>query len=550
MRPPDRIGIVKAELSLLIACVVFTGCRHIQQERFPADVRINDKPARFIYDTGAGVTFVHTGSAKRLGLKATRPPSSPKPPPGKVNTGQTELCRFSAGQGTYRLKLTTVHPPWPWGGLMDFDGAIGWPDLKDDFFVIDAAHDAIKGVDTVPQTTNGWIRLPLSRHTDVLALEIPRADGKTGVLEVDTGNAEGVCLSPDRWKEWRATHHHAHGGWHFNFMFGSGPGLGRAYKAEDLAIGPLTWKQVTIRKARRTETNIADGKDVFEASIGIAALRQLNLVIDRTNHMAYVRRDPDWDSSQEAHLRKAPRTAKETTNSTVRLDFRAHEYAALAQVALDSGKFDDAITNITRLLELEPDNAGALAGRAGALLKLHGAGSSGTILDQSLADLNRALELDAGNTPWYEQRASIYYLTQRWDSALKDYRCFCEKAPAQANYQRFYIWLILTRKSELAEANQELGAWFGSGKKPRASRWECAIAAFLLGQMSESDFLNLGRRGGDSGRQCEAWFYAGMKRLVSGDAATAHEDFKQCLATGRKDFEEYNFAAAELRVVH
>jgi len=192
--------------------------------------------------------------------------------------GQTELCRFTVGQGSYRLKLATVHPPWPWGGLLDFDGAIGWPDLKDDFFVIDAAHDAIKGVDKLPQDTNGWTRLPLYQRTDVLALEIPRADGKTGVLEVDTGNAEGVSLSPARWKEWRTTHPHAHGGWQFNFMFGSGPALGRTYKAEDLAIGPLTWKHVTIRKARRTETSIADGKDVFEASIGIAALRQLNLM--------------------------------------------------------------------------------------------------------------------------------------------------------------------------------------------------------------------------------------------------------------------------------
>jgi lipoprotein NlpI len=547
--PPDHIGIVKAELCLLMACVLFTGCRHIQQERFPADVRINDKLVRFIYDTGAGVTFVHTGSAKRLGLKAIKPPSSPKPPPGKVNTGQTELCRFTAGQYTYRLKLTTVHPPWPWGGLMDFDGAIGWPDLKDDFFVIDAAHDVIKGVDMVPQTTNGWTKLPLSRHTDVLALEIPRADGKTGVLEVDTGNAEGVSLSPARWKEWRTTHHHAHGGWQFNFMFGSGPAFGRTYKAEDLAIGPLTWKQVTIRKARRTETNIADGKDVFEASIGIAALRQLNLVIDRTNRMAYVRRDPDWDPGQEAHRPKAPRTAMASTNSTVRLNFQAHEYAALAQMAFDSGKYDDAVTNITRLLELEPDNAGALAGRAGALLRLHGAEPNGTNLDQSLADLNRVLELVAGNTPSYEQRASIYYLTQRWDNALKDYRCFCEKAPSQANYQRFYIWLIRARKGELAAADQELGAWFGPGKKPKANRWERTIAAFLLGHMSEAEFLDVGRRGHDSGRQCEAWFYAGMKRLLSGDAATARDDFQKCLATGRKDYDEYNFAAAELRMV-
>jgi len=84
---------VKAALGLLLCFVLLTGCRHIQQERFPADVRINDKPVRFIYDTGAGITLVHTTSAKRLGLKVTKPPSSPKPPPGKVNVGQTELCR-------------------------------------------------------------------------------------------------------------------------------------------------------------------------------------------------------------------------------------------------------------------------------------------------------------------------------------------------------------------------------------------------------------------------------------------------------------------------
>jgi hypothetical protein len=41
-----------------------------------------------------------------------------------------------------------------------------------------------------------------------------------------------------------------------------------------------------------------------------------------------------------------------------------------------------------------------------------------------------------------------------------------------------------------------------------------------------------------------------MKRLLSGDTATAHDDFQKCLATGRKDYEEYNFAATELRMVN
>jgi Tfp pilus assembly protein PilF len=40
-----------------------------------------------------------------------------------------------------------------------------------------------------------------------------------------------------------------------------------------------------------------------------------------------------------------------------------------------------------------------------------------------------------------------------------------------------------------------------------------------------------------------------MKRLLSGDAATARDDFQKCLATDRKDYDEYNLAAAELRML-
>lgn len=166
---------------------------------------------------------------------------------------------------------------------------------------------------------------------------------------------------------------------------GSGLALGRHYVAKDLAIGPLTWERVTIRKARRTEINIAASDEVFEASMGIAALRQFNLVIDRTNHMAYVRRDPAWNPSQEAQPRRASRKAPAPANSTVRLNFQAHEYADLAQAALESGKFEDAVTNITHLLKLEPDNAGAWAGRGAAFLRLHGAEGCGpTLIARSL----------------------------------------------------------------------------------------------------------------------------------------------------------------------
>jgi hypothetical protein len=339
---------------VLLCLLLVTGCRHVHREALLADVRINGQPARYIYDTGAGATLVHARSARRLGLKLTKPPASAKPSPGSVSIGRTETCQFSVGQETHTLQLPTVFLPWPWAGLFEVDGVIGWPDLADDCFAIDANDNAIRSLGAVPEDINAWFKLPLYRRTDVLALEVPRADGKTGVLEVDTGNSGGISLSPARWSEWRASHPHAHAAWQFNFMPGSGPAIGRQYVADDLTIGPLTWTHVTIRKARVTESSIAEPGDVFEGSIGLQALRQLRLVIDRTNHVAYVKQSTDGLPSQVAGRRNAAPMPMSSTNSTVRLSFRRYHDEAVAAVGFDSGQFGAGITNSTRLLEVQP----------------------------------------------------------------------------------------------------------------------------------------------------------------------------------------------------
>jgi hypothetical protein len=40
-----------------------------------------------------------------------------------------------------------------------------------------------------------------------------------------------------------------------------------------------------------------------------------------------------------------------------------------------------------------------------------------------------------------------------------------------------------------------------------------------------------------------------MKRLVAGDAATARKYLQKSVASGQKDYDEYNFAASELRIL-
>ncbi len=48
-------------------------------------------------------------------------------------------------------------------------------------------------------------------------------------------------------------------------------------------------------------------------------------------------------------------------------------------------------------------------------------------------------------------------------------------------------------------------------------------------------------------QQCEAFFYAGSKRLTEGDKIAATAYFGKCLATEEKTFIEYKSAGAELK---
>jgi hypothetical protein len=79
--------------------------------------------------------------------------------------------------------------------------------------------------------------------------------------------------------------------------------------------------------------------------------------------------------------------------------------------------------------------------------------------------------------------------------------------------------------------------------------WAKTIGQFLGGVVDEkvlfasaqtSDFEPV------AGQLCEAYYFAGMMRLMNGDEKTARQYFQKSLATGIKDYNEYRFAAAEL----
>ena len=83
-----------------------------------------------------------------------------------------------------------------------------------------------------------------------------------------------------------------------------------------------------------------------------------------------------------------------------------------------------------------------------------------------------------------------------------------------------------------------------------ADPWVTSIATFLIGKLPENDFIesaNAPEPWKNEEHHCEAWYYAGMKRLLTGDKKTASDYFNRCLATNRTRFVEYILARAELK---
>jgi len=82
--------------------------------------------------------------------------------------------------------------------------------------------------------------------------------------------------------------------------------------------------------------------------------------------------------------------------------------------------------------------------------------------------------------------------------------------------------------------------------------WGSKVANFLFAKISEAEFLTAAASTDvniERAKRCQAFFYAGMKRLLDGDKSTAADYFRKCLATEVNDTAHYEFAQSELRAL-
>src|SRR5208282_6768700 len=148
----------------------------------------------------------------------------------------------------------------------------------------------------------------------------------------------------------------------------------------------------------------------------------------------------------------------------------------------------------------------------------------------------------------YHVRGCEYYDMRNFAMAVAAFRKSCELGSEIQDYSYYRIWLIQARSGEKEAATQELVSYLKNRKAQNPPDWPLQVGHFLTGQITEADFLKAAadtNAKADLEQHCEAYFYAGSKRLIENDKTGAADFFKKCLGTGATTFEEYHSAEAE-----
>jgi tetratricopeptide (TPR) repeat protein len=245
----------------------------------------------------------------------------------------------------------------------------------------------------------------------------------------------------------------------------------------------------------------------------------------------------------------------------------AEVYVGRGSVKRTKGDLDGALADYTKAVELKPDLAeaykirgniklekGDMAEATGDLpqasLSLRIAKGEMGDFTNALADFSQAIKLNPADAEAYHTRGFLYYELRSFTNALADFHKACEMDPEDQTHSHFGLWLVRARLGEQKAANEELQTCLAKRKAGTSEDWPSKVARFLASQLSEPDFLKAADNSyekRDACQHCEAYFYAGSKRLMEGDVTIAADYFKNCLGTQAKTIFEYHGAAAELR---
>lgn len=275
-------------LPIILACAyAITTCA--VEERIFIDAKINGKPVRFAFDTGAGASFVlYSTTAQKLGLRVTPPRADAPISPGQTRCGWTDSQKLDLGSISTETCFGVVEVP----AYLNWteDGLIGWPALSNNVFSLDCVAHTINLFTNTVEMLTGWVEYRIQTNSDSLALELPTKRNPKGILALDSGSTYGVKLNPQKWHASKAIY--TNQPMTLVAYYSPNPGLVVAEEAwaSKISLGTLTLTDVPVMQADSADVALHTSPQAeFEATLGFAALKRLDIVIDGKHGLAYLR---------------------------------------------------------------------------------------------------------------------------------------------------------------------------------------------------------------------------------------------------------------------
>ena len=277
-------------------------------ERIWVDGEVNGNPVHFAFDTGAGGSALTRQTVQKLKLELAPPQTNIflYVPGGKKYLDLTKEYTLKVGPIYGPVIFPVLDPPaWakadfedvlgsdavpgtPDWTKVDFDGVLGWSTVTNCVVRIDAMSGGVSFLGEVPPTVIEWSNIPaVTVYTGLLALKIPHDNGTSGLLLVDSASDRGVALPPPAWRKWRKSHANAPLTLGDEYTPSDGFYIYEEAWAETISFGPITFNNVPIEQAGPSGPE-GLGSD-YEGTIGLAALKRVELVVDPRHDVAYWR---------------------------------------------------------------------------------------------------------------------------------------------------------------------------------------------------------------------------------------------------------------------
>jgi tetratricopeptide (TPR) repeat protein len=206
--------------------------------------------------------------------------------------------------------------------------------------------------------------------------------------------------------------------------------------------------------------------------------------------------------------------------------------------------YDGAFADYAKAMELNPRDPNAYHYRG------HAKEARGDYKG-AVADFDKALEIYPRSLTTWKCRAYAKRIAGDLPGAISDMRRYLQ-ARGKANKfgQYAYLMVLIMEREKGGKASELRTKAKAFRDEIRPAGWLGKLYAFFCGELDEAGLLKAAETGDAKKRKghlCEAYYYAGALRLVSGETGEAVKLLRKCIATKVRGFQEYSLAWKELK---